>query len=30
LTMRLTEDGWSDITGLYIARYGVPKARTAV
>jgi hypothetical protein len=23
-------DGWSDITGLYVARYGVPKAGTAI
>jgi hypothetical protein len=24
------KDGWSDITELYVARYGVPKAGTAV
>jgi hypothetical protein len=23
-------DGWSDITGLYVARYGVPKAGKAI
>ena len=23
-------DGWSDITGLYVARFGVPKAGTAI
>jgi hypothetical protein len=23
-------DGWSDITGLYVAQYGVPKAGTAI
>ena len=23
-------DGWSDITELYVARYGVPKAGTAI
>ncbi len=23
-------DGWSDITGLFVARYGVPKAGTAI
>jgi len=23
-------DGWSDITGLYVARYGVPKANQAI
>ena len=24
------KDGWSDITGLYVARHGVPKVKTAV
>ena len=24
------KDGWSDITELYVARYGVPKAGTAI
>ncbi len=24
------QDGWSDITALYVARFGVPKARTAI
>jgi hypothetical protein len=23
-------DGWSDITELYVARYGVPKVGTAI
>ena len=24
------KDGWSDITDLYVARYGVPKANQAI